>query len=119
MSDPSPSPVSPVPAPIARDDAADTAALEALRQTVVAAEQAQQQPVQPASNVMLHQPRALTDWQNEKLALLKDIALVLNNELHTIDGSEPTQPEFYARELDQAALKLEECLLWAEKHFRL
>lgn len=109
----------PAPVPIERDENADNAALAELRQEAAAAQQAQPQAVQPTSNIMLHQTRDMTDWQIEKLSLLRDIALVLNGELHTIDGSNPAQSEFYSRELDQAALKLEEALLWAEKHFRL
>ena len=71
------------------------------------------------NNIMLHGYRQLAEPQQMALRNLKDLALNLWNELHVIDGSSAGRPEFNSRELETAAVRLEEAMLWAEKHFNL
>jgi hypothetical protein len=59
------------------------------------------------NNVMRHQYRVLTDWEKEKMQLIKDKGL----EFHTLLGSIGETCE-----LSLAKTKVEEAVMWAVKH---
>jgi hypothetical protein len=129
------------PVPLERDDAADEEALHELeleRQEDAAAATA---PIDPAAvaaaaaalgaaqgppvglppqNVMLHGYRELDEADAARLRRMKDFALALWLELHDADGT-PAEDHynFESRFLGVATLRLEECLLMAEKHFNV
>lgn len=96
-----------------RDDAADQAKLndpETWAPTPSA------QPAPPANNIMLHAYGALNERHAALLRDMKDTGLGLWNLLRLADES-GTEEAWNSRELETAATRLEEALLWAEKHF--
>jgi len=72
-----------------------------------------------ATNLFLHGYRQLTEQQAHALRSVKDLALMLFRQLHALEGSALDEPDFNSRELQQAGLRLEESLLWVEKHFNV
>jgi hypothetical protein len=118
---PEPAPVEPPPlpgaVPIERDDGADEAALREMvegrwREIIEA-------PL-PEQNVFLHGYRQSDDAQLARMRRLKDVALVLWQEMHEADGSKPDlATPFNSREMGLASLRLEEAMLWVEKHFNV
>jgi hypothetical protein len=109
-----------------RDDAADQAALEdpatwdtsgSMRVSGGAAgAEPSQQPAPPANNVMLHGYAVLGERHAALLRDMKDSGLGLWNLLRIADES-GTDAAWNSRELELASLRLEEALMWAEKHF--
>jgi hypothetical protein len=75
-----------------------------------------QQPAPPANNVMLHGYAVLGERHAALLRDMKDSGLGLWNLLRIADES-GTDAAWNSRELELAALRLEEALMWAEKHF--
>jgi len=103
--------------PHERDDGADAAALQQL----VAGRYLDiiNAPL-PEQNLFLHGYRQSDDAQLARMRRLKDIALVLWQEMHEADGTKPEiGAAFHSREMGLAALRLEEAMLWVEKHFNV
>ena len=89
-------------------------AAPALAQPVTLANET---PSAVPNNVMLHAYATLTQGELEVLADIKDGALAMWNTLKQVDQTSAEDREFQSRELSHAAARLEECVLWVEKHF--
>jgi hypothetical protein len=100
--------------PPPRDDAADQARLDELGSWTSLGPQVGAAP--PANNVMLHAYGALNERHTALLREMKDSGLGLWNLLRLADES-GSEDAWNSRELEQAAARLEESLMWAEKHF--
>jgi len=96
-----------------RDDAADQKLLEDPA-TWAPAPSAQVGP--PPNNIMLHAYGVMNERHSSLLREMKDHGLGLWNLLRLADES-GTDDAWNSRELETAATRLEEALLWAEKHF--
>jgi hypothetical protein len=94
-----------------RDEAADQKKLDDLATWAPSP-----QPSPPPNNVMLHAYGSLSDRHAGLLREMKDGGLGLWNLLRLADES-GTDEAWNSRELETAATRLEEALLWAEKHF--
>ena len=95
-----------------RDDAADQKLLEDPNTWAVPSAQAGP----PPNNVMLHAYGVMNERHSALLREMKDHGLGLWNLLRLADESS-TDDAWNSRELETAATRLEEALLWAEKHF--
>ena len=71
----------------------------------------------PDNNVMMHRYRELDATQMQQMRDIKDTALQLWNDLHVIDGTSADHLAFDSFALQQAGARLEESMLWVEKHF--
>lgn len=97
-----------------RDDAADQARLDDPATWAGAAPQTAAAP--PVNNIMLHAYGALNDRHAALLREMKDSGLGLWNLLRLADES-GFEDAWNSRELEEAAKRLEESLMWAEKYF--
>jgi hypothetical protein len=101
-----------------RDDAADQRKLEELAwEAPPTGWSPSPQPVAPpANNVMLHAYGVMSERHAQMLRDMKDCGLTLWGLMRLADDSVTDGP-WNSRELETAATRLEESLLWAEKHF--
>ena len=95
-----------------RDDAADQAKLDNPEMWAGPIPQA----APPGNNVMLHAYAMMNERHAAMLREMKDQGLGLWNLLRIADES-GLEEAWNSRELEHAATRLEEALLWAEKHF--
>lgn len=68
------------------------------------------------NNVMRHNYRVLSDGEKQQMKSIKDEGLGLVQLLHEIGGTDPTGDRHASRELSLAQTKIEEAVMWVEKH---
>lgn len=59
------------------------------------------------NNVMRHEYKVLSELEKEQMRVIKDVGLVMWNNIHSIGSS---------RELSLAKTAIEESVMWAVKH---
>lgn len=97
--------------------AADIAVPDDIAPTWEGVAEALARPTPSPNNIMLHSYRTLDAAELDALGQVKDLALSLWNTLKFIDQSSAEDGDFQSRTLSEAGKRLEECVLWVEKHF--